>query len=84
MVEGEAETARNEANDLRKELEKTLWGCKAESSKVERLEEEVKQLELQLLERSRWSRILSKQRLNWKFTKLLQLRGINGRKNKDS
>ena len=37
MVEGEAETARNEASDLRKELEKTLRGCKAESPKVERL-----------------------------------------------
>ena len=52
MAEGEAETARNEASDLKKELEKTLRGCKAESPKVERLREEVKQLELQLLERS--------------------------------
>ena len=35
MVEGEAETARNEASDLKKELEKTLRGRKAESPKVE-------------------------------------------------
>ena len=52
MAEGEAETARNEASDLKKELEKTLRGRKAESPKVERFQEEVKQLELQLLEQS--------------------------------
>ena len=52
MVEGEAETTRNEASDLRKELEKTLRGRKTESLKVERLREEVKRLEFQLLERS--------------------------------
>ena len=37
MAEGEAKTARNEASDLKKELEKTLRGRKAESPKVERL-----------------------------------------------
>ena len=52
MAEGAAKTARNKASDLKKELEKTLRGRKAESPKVERLREEVKQLELQLLERS--------------------------------
>ena len=44
MAEGAAKTARNEASDLKKELEKTLWGCKVESAKVERPREEVKQL----------------------------------------
>ena len=51
MVEEEAEIAREEAISLRKELD-TLEGHKVESPKVERLREEVKRLEIQLLERS--------------------------------
>ena len=52
LAAGEAETARREAIGLRKELE-TLQGRGLGSPKVERLREEVKQLELQLLERYR-------------------------------
>ena len=51
LAAGEAETARREAIGLRKELE-TLQGRGLGSPKVERLREEVKRLELQLLERS--------------------------------
>ena len=51
MAAGEADTARKEASSLRKELE-TLQGRGLGSPKVERLREEVKRLELQLLERS--------------------------------
>ena len=47
MVEEEAETAKNEVGNLRKEL-KTLQGCEMEGPKVmlEQLWKEVKWLEL--------------------------------------
>ena len=51
MAVGEADTARKEAISVRKELE-ALQGRGLGSPKVERLREEVKRLELQLLERS--------------------------------
>ena len=73
MAEGKVKTGRNKASGLRKELEKTLWGCKTESLKVERLQEEVNQLELQLLERS-MEQDLFKPKLN---CKLLTLRGVS-------
>ena len=51
MAEGEAGTARNEVSSLRKELE-TWQGHEVRDPQVEQLREEVKRLELQLLERS--------------------------------
>ena len=51
MVEREDETARNEVNSLRKGLE-ILQGQKVKHPQVTQLQEEAKQLELQLLEQA--------------------------------